>query len=59
MCWKVKCVFLAHLSSPEHNVLRVSYCDRSLSGVLPSVRVSVREQLLKKSSALKPAYRFQ
>ena len=25
-------------SSPEHNMLRVSYCDRSLSGVHSSVR---------------------
>ena len=24
-------------SSPEHNVLRVSYCDRSMSGVRPSI----------------------
>ena len=29
-------------SSPEHIVLRVSYCDRSLSGVRPSVCPSVR-----------------
>ena len=28
-------------SSPEHNVLRMSYCDRLLSGVHPSVRVSI------------------
>ena len=28
-------------SSPEHNVLRGSYCDRSSSGVRPSVRPSV------------------
>ena len=50
-------------SSPEHNVLRMSYCDRSLSGVRPSVcpsaRLPVREQLLKKSSPLKLANRFQ
>ena len=25
-------------SSPVHNVLRVSYCDRSLSGVCSSIR---------------------
>ena len=42
-------------SLPEHIVLRVSYCDRSLSGVRPSVR----EQLLKNSSPLKPPNRFQ
>ena len=51
------------VSSPEHNVLRVSYCDRSMSGVRPSVHLCVRpsvpEQLLKKSSPLKPANRFQ
>ena len=29
-------------SSPEHIVLRVSYCDRSLSGIRPSVRPFVR-----------------
>ena len=29
-------------SSPEHNVLRVSYCDRSMSDVRPSVWPSVR-----------------
>ena len=46
-------IFLAHLS----------YCDRSLSGVHQSVHVSVHpsvhEHLLKKSSPLKPAKRFQ
>ena len=42
-------------SSPEHNLLRVSYCDRLLSGVRPCVR----ERLLKKSSSLKPADKFQ
>ena len=36
-------VFLvSFLSSPEHNVLRGSYCDRSSSGVRPSVHLSVR-----------------
>ena len=30
--------FFLLFSSPEHIVLRVSYCDRSLSGVRPSVR---------------------
>ena len=45
------------VSSPEHNVLRVSYCDRSISGVRLSM--SVPEQLLKKSSPLEPAIRFQ
>ena len=29
-------------SSPEHVVLRMSYCDRSVSGVHLSVRVPVR-----------------
>ena len=51
------------VSSPEHNVLRASYCDRSMFGIRPSVRPSVcpsvRKQLLKESSPLKPAYRFQ
>ena len=28
-------------SSIEHNVLRMNYCDRSFSGVRPSIRVSV------------------
>ena len=37
---------LTFISSSEHNMLRVSYCDRSLSGIRPAVR----EQLLKKSS---------
>ena len=46
-------------SSPEHIVLRVSYCDRSLSGVRTSLCPSVREQLLKNSSPLKPPNRFQ
>ena len=46
------------VSSPYHNVLRVSFCDQSLSGVRPSVCPSIREQLLKKSSPLKPANRF-
>ena len=60
---KTDSFFPSLFSSPDHNVLRMSYCDRSLSGVHPSirpcVRPSVREQLLKKSSALKPANRFQ
>ena len=46
-------------SSPKYNVLRVSYCDRSLSGLRPCDRPSVRELLLEKSSRLKPADRFQ
>ena len=29
---------ISFFSSPEHNVLRMSYCDRSLSGVRPFVR---------------------
>ena len=33
------------INSPEHNVLRVSYCDRSLSGYRPSVRESVNNYL--------------
>ena len=41
-------------SSPEHNMLRVSYCDRSMSRVRPRVL-----KLLKKSSPLKPANRLQ
>ena len=49
-------VFSTLFSSPEHKVLEVNYCDRSLSGVRLSVRPSVcvsvrpfvREQLLKK-----------
>ena len=56
------CKNMQIFSSPEHNMLRMSYCDRSLSGIHPSLRPSVspfvREQLLKKSS-LKPANRFQ
>ena len=32
-------------SSPEHNVLRMSYCDRSLSGVHVSVRPSMNSYL--------------
>ena len=50
---------IAIFSSSEHNVLRVSYCDRSMSDVRPCVRLSLREQLLQKSSPLKPANRFQ
>ena len=33
-------------SSPEHIVLRVSYCDRSLSGVRPSVNNYLKILLL-------------
>ena len=51
-------VFVYIFSSPD-NVLRVSYCEQSMSGVRPSVSPSVREQLPKKSSPLKPANRFQ
>ena len=39
-------------SLPEHNLLRMSYCDWSMSGVRPW-------RLLKISSPLKPANRFQ
>ena len=49
----------AFFRSPEHNLLRVSYCDWSLSGVCLCAHPAVREQLLKKSSPLKPANRFQ
>ena len=56
---KHTCKTTCFFSSPEHNVLRMSYCDRSLSGVRPAVRPSVCEHLLKKSSPLKPAGRFQ
>ena len=47
------------VSSPEHSMVRVSYCDTSMSGILPCVCPSVCEQLLKKSSPLKPGNRFQ
>ena len=33
------------VSSPEHNVLRVSYCDRSMYGVCPFVHPSVNNYL--------------
>ena len=49
-------------SSREHIVLRMSYCDRSLSGTRKSAHVSVHlwtTQFLKKSFPLKPAKRFQ
>ena len=36
---------IAFFSSPEHNVLRMSYCDRSMSGVHPCVRPSVNNYL--------------
>ena len=36
------CRSIPVFSSPEHNVLRGSYCDRSSSGVRPSVCPSVR-----------------
>ena len=39
-----KCTFKCRLqffSSPEHNMLRASYCDRSSSGVRPSICPSV------------------
>ena len=49
---------LSVFSSPEHIVLRVSYCDRLLS-IRLSVFLSVREQLLKNSSPPKPPNRFQ
>ena len=59
-CFLISPQFLNCLfSSPEHNMLSVSYCDRSMSGIRPSVCPSVCEQLLKKSSPLKPANRFQ
>ena len=32
-------------SSAEHNMLRMSYCDQSLSGVRPTVRPSVNNYL--------------
>ena len=41
-----KCLF----SSPEHNVLRMSYCDRSMSGVRLCVRPSVNNYLKNVSS---------
>ena len=47
----IDCLF----SSLEHNVLRVSFCDRSVS----VIRMSVRKQLLGKTSPLKPPVRFQ
>ena len=53
--WHILLTLKSLFSSPEHNVLRMSYCDQSSSGVRPSVR----EQLLKKSSPLKRANRFQ
>ena len=34
-------LFVDFFSSPEHNVLRGSYCDRSSSVVRPSVRPSI------------------
>ena len=33
-------------SSPEHNMLRMSYCDRSMSGVHPSVNNYLKNLLL-------------
>ena len=39
---KIQNCRLQIFSSHEHIVLRVSYCDRSLSGVRPSVCLSVR-----------------
>ena len=39
--WRPYAVLLLLIfSSAEHNVLRVSYCDQSLSGVRPSVSLS-------------------
>ena len=38
---KQPCAFVNFFSSPEHNVLRGSYCDRSSSVVRPSVRPSI------------------
>ena len=32
-CWSVSLVWCFFISSPEHKVLRVSYCDRPLSAV--------------------------
>jgi len=50
-------------SSPEHNVLKVSFCDGPLSVVhrpcvRPSVRSSVRQQFLLTTSPLKPLIGF-
>ena len=36
-----KHIWFFFFSSPEHNVLRGNYCDRSSSGVCPSIRLSV------------------
>ena len=38
-------------SSPEHNVLRGSYCDRSSSGVRPSVNNFFKNLLLQNQMA--------
>ena len=45
--FSVTFIFLSasFFSSPEHNVLRGSYCDRSSSVVRPSVRLSVRPSI--------------
>ena len=49
---------ISFLSSPEQVVLRVSYCDGSLSSICLSVCLSIHEQLIKESS-LKLAIKFQ
>ena len=55
-----KCFFFSGFSRlAEHIMLRVSYCDQSLSGVHPSMCLPVCEQFNKKCSPLKPAKRFQ
>jgi len=46
-------ILMLFISSPEHRVLKVSYCDWSLSVVRLSVRPYVRQQLLKRTSPLK------
>ena len=51
---KHECPEMAIFSSPEHEVLRVSYCDWSVIR-----RPSVRSQLQKKSSSPKLTNRFQ
>ena len=56
---KPKPINQPNLSSAEHEVLKVSYCDRYLSVVCPSVRMFVYQQFLQTTSPPRAMAQFQ
>ena len=46
-------------SSPEHKVLKVSYCDHPVSGVRRQSSVVCRQQFIQSTSPPKPLVQFQ